>query len=76
MIKQQLYLYLFCALKKNNLFNDKNLLSDSAINVGDDNLVGVVPQVDVGHAACGTLVLRGHGEHHLIVALAQVEPRL
>ncbi|RUS88987.1 hypothetical protein EGW08_003234, partial [Elysia chlorotica] len=37
----------------------------------NDNLVVVVPQVNVGHAARGALVLRCHGEHHLVVARAQ-----
>lgn len=51
-------------------------LGDGAIDVGDDDAVVPVPQVDGGLAATGALVLSGHAEHNLVGPLPQVQPLL
>ena len=48
-------------------------LGDGAVDVGDDDLVVVPPAEHVALAARGALVGRGHAEHHLVHALAQVQ---
>ena len=49
------------------------LLGDGAVDIGYDNLIVPVPQVDMGGAPRCALVLRRHREGNLINAVAQVQ---
>ena len=46
-----------------------SILGDGAVDVGDDDFVVPVPQVDGALAAAGALVLRGDAEHDVVRAL-------
>ena len=52
------------------------LLGDGSVDVGDDDAVVPVPQVDGSLTATGALVLGGHAEHHLVGPVAQLQTLL
>lgn len=49
----------------------QHILGDGPINVGDDDFVVPVPQIDGALAATGALVLRGDAEGHIVGAVLQ-----
>jgi hypothetical protein len=51
-------------------------LGDGAVDVGDDDLVGPLPEVEVAAAAGGALVSRRDAELNLVHAWLQVEAAL
>ena len=53
-----------------------SLLGDGAVDVGDDDLVVPVPQVDGALTAAGALVLCGDAEGDVIRTLLQVQTGL
>lgn len=53
-----------------------NSLCDGSINVRDDNLVIIVPQVNGRFTATRALVLCGHTENHCVGSVTQIQPLL
>lgn len=49
------------------------LLGDRSVNVGYNDAVVPVPQVNGGLATTGALVLCCHAEHHLVGSISQVQ---
>lgn len=54
----------------------RHVLGDGAINVGDNDSVVPVPQVDCALAAAGALVLGGDAKRHIVGAFFQFQTGL
>lgn len=55
-----------------NILNACVILGDCSVDIRDDNLVVVTPSEYVTLAPRRALISRGHAEHHLIHAFAEI----